>query len=70
MSRNFASQAVSPEPGSRYGMLFRMNHRTGKVLGSVLVVAAAVLAFGNWRSSSLHRYVCGSDLPYTPGHQS
>lgn len=36
-----------------------------KAGGSLLAVAVAVLAFGNWKSSPLHRYMCGSNAPYT-----
>ena len=35
-----------------------------KVFGSFLALAAAVLTFGNWRQSPLHRRVCGPDTPY------
>jgi hypothetical protein len=36
----------------------------GKVCGALLGVAAAVLAFGTWKQSPLHRRVCGPDTPY------
>ena len=35
-----------------------------KVIGSVVISAAAVLAVGNWKQSPLHRYVCGSETPF------
>ena len=35
-----------------------------KVAGALLAVIAAVIAFGNWKQSPLHRYVCGPQTPY------
>ena len=35
-----------------------------RVGGPLLCVVAGVLSYGNWKSSALHRYVCGSDAPY------
>jgi hypothetical protein len=35
-----------------------------KVFGSVLGLVVAVLAFGNWKQSPLHRHVCGPETPY------
>ena len=34
------------------------------VLGASLTVVAAVIVFGNWKLSPLHRYVCGPQTPY------
>jgi len=35
-----------------------------KVVGALFGLVAAVIVFGNWKQSSLHRYVCGPQTPY------
>jgi hypothetical protein len=35
-----------------------------KVGPALFCVIAGALAYGNWKGSALHRYVCGSDAPF------
>jgi hypothetical protein len=35
-----------------------------KVGASIFCVIAGAFAYGNWKGSALHHYVCGSDAPF------